>query len=97
MKHQKFMLTPNIIQYLKKAKDLSSLLIHYFTQYRFNYYLKKEKLEVAKFREKDLDLQWLALYMVDLLSKSTIARDQELLEMYAKGKGKESMVHTLIQ
>lgn len=56
MKHQNFVLALNIIQSLKKDKDFSSLVIHYFTRYRFDYYPKKEKPKVAKFGEKDLDL-----------------------------------------
>lgn len=75
---------------------MSSSVIYYFTRYKFEYYPKKEKPNIAKFREKDLNLKWLTLYVVDPLPDPTTSREEELWEAQAKGKGKKK-VDTSVQ
>lgn len=68
-KKEKFCISPDLIKYLKEKKDFNSLVVHFFTMYRFEYYLKKKKRNVTPFGELRLNLQWLTLYAVDLLPK----------------------------
>lgn len=41
---------------LKEIKGINSLAIHFFTRYRFEYYVKKEKLNIILVGELSLDL-----------------------------------------